>query len=314
MADYYDAFEVSPVRAPALDATPPEVQRGIYGMPMFVTVPTSDLAASVDFWVRGLGFIDLFTIPGRLTHLRRWAFQDVLLVPSGRPADPPRVSVSFACVLSQVDGIAQACATLLPGCTSGPRQTPWNTVDLEVVTPENARVIMTAARPLDPDSVEARNLEAAGFETVVVSPQNGEIKGWQHDHWGDPTKVDLTLDEAEAADFDALMLPGGQMNPDKLRMEDKAVQLVKDFCAAGKPVAAICHGPWLLVEADVVRGKTVTSWPSVRTDLKNAGANVIDQEVATDGNLITSRKPDDIPAFSEALIAALQDAKVGEDA
>ena len=163
MADYYDAFEISPVPAPALDATPPEVHRGIYGMPMFVTVPTSDLAASVDFWVRGLGFIDLFTIPGRLTHLRRWAFQDVLLVPAGRPADPPGVSVSFACVLSQVDGIAQACATLLPGCTSGPRQTPWNTVDLEVVTPENARVIMTAARPLDPDSVEARNLEAAGF-------------------------------------------------------------------------------------------------------------------------------------------------------
>jgi protease I len=133
------------------------------------------------------------------------------------------------------------------------------------------------------------NLEAAGFETVVVSPEDGEIKGWQHDHWGDPTKVDLTLDEAEAADFDALLLPGGQMNPDALRMEDKAVQLVKDFCQAGKPVAAICHGPWLLVEAGVVKGKTVTGWPSIRTDLENAGANVVDQEVATDGNLITSR-------------------------
>jgi hypothetical protein len=163
MADYYNAFEISPVPAPALDATPPEVYRGIYGMPMFVTVPTSDLAASVEFWTRGLGFIDLFTIPGRLTHLRRWAFQDALLVPAGRPAEPPTVSISYACVLSQVDEIAQACAALLPGCTAGARKTPWNTVELEVITPENARVIMTAARPLDPDSAEARNLEAVGF-------------------------------------------------------------------------------------------------------------------------------------------------------
>jgi protease I len=158
------------------------------------------------------------------------------------------------------------------------------------------------------------DLEQAGFETVVVSPKDGEIKGWQHDHWGTPVKVDLTLDEAEAADYDALLLPGGQMNPDKLRMEEKAVQLVKDFAAAGKPIAAICHGPWLLVEADVVQGKTVTSWPSVRTDLRNAGANVVDQEVACDGIFITSRKPDDIPAVSKALIAALQDAKVSEEA
>ena len=128
-------------------------------------------------------------------------------------------------------------------------------------------------------------------------------KDSQETHSGpDPVKVDLTLDEAEAADFDALLLPGGQMNPDKLRMEPKAVQIAKEFVAAGKPVAAICHGPWLLVEADVVEGKTVTSWPSIRTDLKNAGANVVDQEVAQDGNLITSRKPDDIPAFSEALM------------
>ena len=163
MADYYDAFEISPVPPPGPDATPPEIYRGIYGMPMFVTVPTSDLAASVDFWIRGLGFIDLFTIPGRLTHLRRWAFQDTLLVPTGRPTDPPTASITFACVLSQVDEIAQACAALLPGCTTGPRQTPWNTVELEVITPENARVILTAARPLDPDSAEARNLEAAGF-------------------------------------------------------------------------------------------------------------------------------------------------------
>ena len=158
------------------------------------------------------------------------------------------------------------------------------------------------------------SLEAAGFETVVVAPHDGKINGWQHTDWGTPVKVDMTLDDAEEADFDALLLPGGQMNPDKLRMEAKAVQLVKDFCAAGKPVAAICHGPWLLVEADVVRGKTVTSWPSVRTDLRNAGANVVDREVATDGNLITSRNPDDIPAFSQALVAALSEARVAQDA
>ncbi|WP_067824789.1 glycosyltransferase [Actinomadura kijaniata] len=163
MSDYYEAFEVSPVPHPGPDATPPEIFRGIYAMPMFVTVPTSDLAASVDFWVRGLGFIDLFTTPGHVTHLRRWMFQDVLLVPTGAPPAPPTVSVSFSCVLSQIDEIARACTALVPGCTTGPRKTPWNTVDLEVVTPENARVILTAARTFDPDSPEARNLEAAGI-------------------------------------------------------------------------------------------------------------------------------------------------------
>ena len=150
------------------------------------------------------------------------------------------------------------------------------------------------------------NLEEAGYETVVVSPEDGSIKGWDQKDWGESVNVDLTLAEAEAGEFDALLLPGGQMNPDILRMEKKAIQLVKDFVAQGKPVAAICHAPWLLVEADVVKGKTVTSWPSVRTDLENAGGKVVDQEVAEDGNLITSRNPDDIPAFSKALIAQLE--------
>ncbi|MGB3795455.1 MAG: type 1 glutamine amidotransferase domain-containing protein [Alteraurantiacibacter sp.] len=151
------------------------------------------------------------------------------------------------------------------------------------------------------------NLDDAGYETVIVSLEDGEIKGWDEKDWGNSVKVDLTVDEAEESEFDALLLPGGQMNPDILRMNDKAIKLVGDFCAAGKPVAAICHAPWLLVEAGVVSGKTVTSWPSVRTDLSNAGANVVDQEVAIDGNLITSRNPDDIPAFSKALISALED-------
>jgi hypothetical protein len=163
VTDFYDAFEISPVPAPGSDVTAPEIYRGIYGMPMFVTVPTSELAASVDFWCRGLGFVDLFTIPGRLTHLRRWAFQDVLLVPANVPPTPPTVSVSFACVRNQIDEITRACQALRPECTTGPRQTPWNTVDLEVITPENTRVVMTAARSLDPESAEAQTLKAAGF-------------------------------------------------------------------------------------------------------------------------------------------------------
>ena len=148
-------------------------------------------------------------------------------------------------------------------------------------------------------------LEAAGFETVVASSNPGEIKGWKDKNWGDSVPVDALIADMNASDFDALLLPGGQMNPDILRMDEAAVDLVEDFNDAGKPIAAICHGPWLLVEADIVEGRTVTSWPSVRTDLTNAGANVVDQEVAIDGNLITSRKPDDIPAFSKALIDAL---------
>lgn len=151
-----------------------------------------------------------------------------------------------------------------------------------------------------------KRLEDAGFETVVVSPESGSITGWKEKDWGDSVDVDMTLEEAQAGDFDALMIPGGQINPDILRLEKKAITMVRDFCTANKPVAAICHAPWLLVEADVVQGKNVTSWPSIRTDLRNAGANVQDKQVVIDGNLITSRMPDDIPAFSDALIAALE--------
>ena len=170
------------------------------------------------------------------------------------------------------------------------------------------RVMILATDGFEQSELEQprQKLDEAGFETLVVSPKDGEIKGWEKTDWGRPVKVDLTLEEAEAGDFDALMLPGGQINPDKLRMEEKAVRLVREFCDAGKPVAAICHGPWLLAEADVIDGRTVTGWPSIRTDLRNAGANVVDQEVAQDGNLITSRNPDDIPAFGDALIGALQ--------
>lgn len=160
--------------------------------------------------------------------------------------------------------------------------------------------------------IEPRKMLAqAGIETVVASPRHGQnpgfIRGWNHTDWGETVPVDAGLDEVDADDFDALMLPGGVMNPDKLRREERVIELIEEFDEADKPIAAICHGPWLLVEADIVDGRTVTGWPSIRTDLENAGGDVVDQEVAVDGNLITSRKPGDIPAFSRTLIEALSD-------
>jgi catechol 2,3-dioxygenase-like lactoylglutathione lyase family enzyme len=164
VGDLYNAFELSPVPAPGPDAVAPDLFRGIYGMPAFVTIPTRDLAESVDFWVHGLGFFELFRIPGRLVHLRRWAFQDVLLVLSATvPVEPPAISVNFACVLSQVDSLVAACRALNPGSVSDPRDTPWNTRDVRITTPENASIVFTAAKRLDPMSQEARNLEAVGI-------------------------------------------------------------------------------------------------------------------------------------------------------
>lgn len=169
MTENFNAFELSPVPPPADDAVPPPVHRGIYGMPMFLTVPTADLQASARFWIEALGFVDLFSVPGQLTHLRRWAFQDVLLVPGPTPSQTPSITVSFACVLSQLDPIAQACERLRPGSTTGPRHQPWNSVELEVITPENARVVLTAAKPLDPRSQEAAFLQDIGID--VPSPE-----------------------------------------------------------------------------------------------------------------------------------------------
>ncbi|MEU4486139.1 VOC family protein [Streptomyces purpurascens] len=175
MSDYYDAFEMSPVPAPGPDAVPPEPFRGIYGMPAFVTIPTSDLAASVDFWTRGLGFFELFGIPGRVVHLRRWAFQDVLLVPAENvPEQAPAMSVSFACVLSEVDSLVEACRAVRPDSVDGPRDTPWTTRDIAVITPENARIVFTAAKPYNPASQEARDLEAVGITPPGVGHGDNE--------------------------------------------------------------------------------------------------------------------------------------------
>jgi len=145
-------------------------------------------------------------------------------------------------------------------------------------------------------------LEEAGAQTAVVSPKSGKIKGWNHTEWGEQIPVDHELGNVSPNDFDALLLPGGVLNPDKLRMEPQAVQFVKAFFTAGKPVAAICHGPWMIIEAGAAKGKQITSWPSLQTDLRNAGANWVDQEMVRDGNLVTSRKPDDIPAFNRGII------------
>jgi protease I len=149
-------------------------------------------------------------------------------------------------------------------------------------------------------------LEEAGAKVDVISPkagiQSGRIKGWNMTDWGDSIKVDVELSEAKEGNYDALLLPGGVMNPDKLRIDPHAVAFVKGFFTANKPVAAICHAPWTLIEADVVRGKTLTSWPSLQTDLRNAGAQWVDQEVVEDNGLVTSRKPDDLPAFNKRVI------------
>lgn len=145
-------------------------------------------------------------------------------------------------------------------------------------------------------------LQEAGAETVVVSPKPDSIKGWKHTDWGQEVKVDCELRQANADEFDALMLPGGVMNPDHLRANDSAVEFVKSFVDAGKPIAAICHGPWTLINAGGVDGRRMTSWPSIRMDLMNAGADWEDSEVVTDRGLVTSRKPDDIPAFNKKMI------------
>lgn len=145
-------------------------------------------------------------------------------------------------------------------------------------------------------------LQNAGATTDLVSPKEGTLRAWQIDDWGDDFDVDVTLDEADPQQYDALVLPGGVMNPDYLRVNDKAVGFTKSFFDAGKPVASICHGPWTLIEAGVVQGRRMTSYHSIRTDLINAGANWVDEEAVVDGKLITSRNPDDIPAFNQAMI------------
>ncbi|HWD58301.1 MAG TPA: type 1 glutamine amidotransferase domain-containing protein [Stellaceae bacterium] len=152
-------------------------------------------------------------------------------------------------------------------------------------------------------------LRQSGAQVDIVSLKSGEIQGMQHKDKGDKVRVDRTLDEAKAGDYAGLVLPGGVANPDELRADQRAVRFVRAFVEADKPIAAICHGPWTLIEADAVRGKRLTSWPSLKTDLKNAGAEWVDQEVVTDRGLVTSRKPDDLPAFCAKMLEEFAEAR-----
>jgi protease I len=152
-------------------------------------------------------------------------------------------------------------------------------------------------------------LDDAGAKTQVVSPKDDKVKGWNFTEWGDTVPVDVPLKQAKADDFDALVLPGGVINPDKLRMIPEAVAFVKSFFDARKPVAAICHGPWTIIETGYAKGRRIASWPSLKTDLRNAGAEWMDQESVKDGNLVSSRNPDDIPAFNKAMIELFGQAK-----
>ena len=154
-----------------------------------------------------------------------------------------------------------------------------------------------------------RDLMAAGIHTDLVSPKGGQIRAWKDNNWGDAIKVDVSLQDAEEAQYDALILPGGVTNPDMLRMDERAIIFVRRFFESGKPIAAICHGPWLLAEAGVLEGRTVTLWRSIKTDLMNAGATWVDEQVVTDEGLVTSRQPSDIPAFSERFIEEIREGR-----
>jgi len=172
----------------------------------------------------------------------------------------------------------------------------------------NARILIVATDGFEEWELfgPRQILQQRGAEVVLASLTRDPIQATIHDDPGKTIRPDLTVDEANADDFDALVLPGGVSNPDQLRLHGNVIALIRAFADQGKPIAAICHGPWLLVEADLLRGRTATSWPSIRTDLRNAGANVVDEAAVTDGNIVTSRKPDDVEAFTNALIDLIE--------
>lgn len=176
----------------------------------------------------------------------------------------------------------------------------------------NARILIVATDGFEESELFGPReiLQQRGAKVVLASLKRDPIQATVHDDPGKTIRPDLVIEEANADDFDALLLPGGVRNPDQLRSHPEVIDLIKSFGAKAKPIAAICHGPWLLVEADLVRGKTATSWPSIRTDLRNAGANVVDETAVTDGNIVTSRNPDDVEAFTAALIALVEKAPV----
>jgi len=180
----------------------------------------------------------------------------------------------------------------------------------------NSRVLIVATDGFEESELFGPReiLLERGADVKLASPNLKPIQATVHDDPGKTIRPDMTIEQARAVDFDALILPGGVRNPDQLRTNKAAIALIRAFADSGKPVAAICHGPWLLVEADLLRGKSATSWPSIRTDLKNAGANVVEQAAVTDGNIVTSRNPGDVTAFTEAVIALVEKARATSEA
>ena len=178
-------------------------------------------------------------------------------------------------------------------------------------TISDARILMIATNGFEESELfdTRQRLLDRGAQLTLASLDTNEIQGEKRGQPGRSIKPDLAIESVDSKDYDGLVIPGGTRNPDKLRMSEQVVYTVKKFVDAEKPVAAICHGPWLLVEADVVRGRTATGWPSIRTDLRNAGANVVDREVVVDGSIVTSRKPDDIPAFTDAFVQLIENAE-----
>ncbi len=174
---------------------------------------------------------------------------------------------------------------------------------------ENKNVAILATNGFEESELTSPRdaLQKAGAKTYIVSTESGTIKSWHEGNWGGEFEVDLTLDKAEAESFDALVLPGGVINPDTLRLNEDAIAFIRSFFEAGKPVSAICHGPQLLIDADVLQGRTLTSWPSIKKDLKNAGARWVDNEVVVDQGLTTSRSPEDLPAFNKKMIEEIRE-------
>lgn len=175
---------------------------------------------------------------------------------------------------------------------------------MAAATLQDCRIAVLATDGFEQSELEkpVEALKAAGAEVEVVAPKGGQIQGWEHHDKGRTVPVDRELAKADAASFDGLVLPGGVMNPDALRLEPGAIAFVRAFVEAGKPIAAICHGPWTLINAEGVEGRTLTSWPSLQADLENAGATWVDREVVRDGRLVTSRRPDDLPAFCASML------------